>query len=105
MGPAWRNALSTLHRTGGPPGTICSGTACTTWTGPSGGASTGLHTWGSASCATMQVGIGVDDASCAGLMLLRSAHRLSRRRFRSSRRGLSRGSHSLFSAAPLSSNG
>jgi hypothetical protein len=61
MGLAWRNALSAPHHTGSPPGTISSGTACTTWMGPSGGAAcafAGLHTWGSASCAAMRWGLG-----------------------------------------------
>jgi hypothetical protein len=47
MGLARRNALSTPHRTDGRPGTICSGTTCTTWMGSGGGAacaSPGLHT-------------------------------------------------------------
>jgi hypothetical protein len=75
MGLSRRNALSTPHRTGGPSGPLCSGSSCTTWMGPSEGAacaSIGLHTWGSAYCAAMLMGIGVGGASCASLALLRS---------------------------------
>jgi hypothetical protein len=108
MGLARRNALSTPHRKGGPLRTIYKSTACATWTGPGGGiacASAWLHTWGSASCATMQTGIGVGGPSCAGLVLLCSAHRLSGRCLRFSRRGLSRGLRSLRPGASLNSNG
>jgi hypothetical protein len=75
MGLSWRNALSTPHRTGGPPGPLCSGSSYTTWTGPGEGAtctSVGMHTWGSAYCAAMLMGIGVGGASCTSLALLRS---------------------------------
>jgi hypothetical protein len=108
MGLARQNARSAPHRIGSPPRTICSGTACTIWMGPGGDTactSTGLHTWGNASCAAMQMGIGVGSASCAGLVLLCSAHRLNGRRHHSSRRGLRRGSRSLRPGTSLSSNG
>jgi hypothetical protein len=75
MGLSRQNTLSTPHRTGGPPGPLYSGSSCTTWMGPSEGAacaSVGLHTWGSAHCAAMLMGIGVSGASYASLALLHS---------------------------------
>jgi hypothetical protein len=107
-----QNAFPTALWAGGASyaalGFLCGGASCATWMRPDGDAScaaVGERTEGSASCTTLWSGIRNGGASCATLLLLSDAHRLSGLRTRTDRRGPSGGTRRLFPSMLLSGDG